>query len=108
MYLSNIALEFVPFVFAAVGAPSSPSLNSLSGFCAPPQNITNASRPLILIPKLLVLLNTAATTGKSSFLVVEKSRTAKTVGRHPKDLSMIEWVGDSRPSWRIGNISAND
>lgn len=108
MYLSKIALEVFPFVFAPVGVPSSPSLSSLSAFCKPPQNITNASRPRILILKLLVLLNTEATTGKSSFLMVEKSRTARTVGRHPRDLSIIEWVGDSRPSWRIGSMSVHD
>ncbi len=69
--------------------------------------MTKASSPRILMPRLLVLLNTAATTGNSSFLIVEKSRVVRIVERHPSDLSTIEWVGDSRPSCTMGKISTS-
>lgn len=71
----------------------------------PPQRITKASRARTLIPRLLVLLKTAATMGNRSFLTVEKSKTESTVGRHVRALSTSECVGDSRPSWMIGRIS---
>ena len=71
----------------------------------PPQRITKASSARILIPKLLVLLKTVATTGKRSFLTVEKSKTESIVGRHVSALSTSVWVEDSRPSWMIGRIS---
>lgn len=108
VYLSRIVLEFFFLIFAPLAAPSSPSPSSSLLAREPPQNMTNASNPRILMPKLLVLLNTAATTGKSSFLIVEKSNIASTVGRQLRDLSTIEWVGDSRPRCRIGRISARN
>ena len=45
--------------------------SSVSFSLDPPQRITNASRPRTLMARLLVRENTAATTGKSSFLMVE-------------------------------------
>lgn len=90
VYLSRIVLEFIFLIFVPLAAPSSPSPSSSLLAREPPQNMTNASNPRILMPKLLVLLNTAATTGKSSFLIVEKSNIASTVGRQPRDLSTIE------------------
>ncbi len=90
VYLSRIALLFDLWVFESFAAPLRPSPSSLLSDGDPPQSMTNASNPRILMPKLLVLLKTAATTGKSSFLMVEKSRVARTVGRHPNDLSTTE------------------
>ena len=58
------------------------------------------------MPRLLVLLKTAATNGKTSFLMVEKSNTESTVSREPNDLSTMECVGDSNPICIIGSISA--
>ena len=63
----------------------------------PPQRTLKASNPRTLIARLLVLLKTAATTGNNSFLIVGKSKTARIAERHPRDLSTMEWVGDSRP-----------
>ncbi len=90
VYLSRIALLFGLWVFESFAAPLRPSPSSLLSDGDPPQSMTNASNPRILMPKLLVLLKTAATTGKSSFLMVEKSRVARTVARHPNDLSTME------------------
>jgi hypothetical protein len=42
-----------------------------------------------LIPRLLVLLKTDAMTGKSSFLIVEKSRTGSMVGKLRNEASTI-------------------
>ena len=61
----------------------------------PPHKVLSASRPLILIPKLLVLLKTAAMIGKTSFLMVEKSRDDNMTGSVPRAASTTEWVGDS-------------
>ena len=90
VYLSRIALLFGFWVFRPLAAPSRSSPASPLSDGDPPQSIAKASNPRILMPKLLVLLNTAATTGKSSFLMVEKSSVARMVGRHPSDLSTIE------------------
>ena len=88
VYLSNIAL---------LGA--FPSLGKgPSGLGFPPQSTTKASSPRTLIAKLLVLVNTAATTGNSSFLIVEKSRTDSMIGRHESDLSTIAGVAESNPA----------
>jgi hypothetical protein len=58
-----------------------------------------------LIPRLEVLLNTAATTGNSSFFIVLKSSTGRITGRLRKAASTIEWVGDSIARCIIGRIS---
>lgn len=95
LYLSKIAvLEGLDFG----STPKSERSSLLAEFRpgVPPQRVWKASRPLIFIPMLLVLLNTAAITGKSSFLVVEKSRTGSIVGKVLRDTSMTECVGDSR------------
>ena len=107
VYLSRIALLFGFRILELLIAPLRSSPESLPSDVEPPQRMTKASNPRILIPRLLVLLNTAATTGNSSLLIVVKSRVARIVGRHPSDLSMIECVGDSRPSCRIGRISTS-
>ena len=107
VYLSRIALVFCLGGLWSFAPPSRPSLISVVSDEEPPHSMTNASNPRILMPRLLVLLNTAATTGNSSFLMVEKSSVARMVGRQPRDLSTIECVGDSRPSCRIGRMSTS-
>ena len=107
VYLSRTALLLCLGFFEPTIAPLKSSLASASSSdVVPPQSTTNASRPRTLMPRLLVLLNTAATMGKTSFLIVEKSKTAITIGRQPRALSTIAWVGDSSPSCRIGTTSA--
>lgn len=83
-----------------------PSRPSFAGSDEPPQRMTNASRPRTLMPRLLVLLKTDAMTGKSSFLIVEKSSTGRTTGKLRREASTILWVGDSMPRRTIGRISA--
>lgn len=56
----------------------------------PPQRMTKARRPRTLMARLFVLLKTVAITGKSSFLMVLKSRTGKTTGRLRRAASTIE------------------
>ena len=73
----------------------------------PPQRITKASRPRTLMARLLVLLKMVATRGKSSFLMVEKSRTGRMMGSMLRDLSTREWVGDSRARRMMGRISVD-
>ena len=60
--------------------------------CAEPHRRPKASRPRILMARLFVLVNTAAITGKTSFLIVEKSSVERMVGRQPRDLSTSEGV----------------
>ena len=57
------------------------------------------------MPRLLVLLNTVATTGNNSFLIVEKSRTLTMIGSDLKDASTKEGAGDSIAITTIGSIS---
>jgi len=87
--------------------PSSPS-SLFADSADPPHNMTKASKPLTLMPRLLVLPNTEAMTGKSSFFIVLKSRIGKIAGRLLRAESTIEWVGDSIASWIMGNISIDD
>jgi hypothetical protein len=84
--------------------PSRPSLLD-AGSVEAPQRIANASKPRTLIPRLLVLVKTEAITGNSSFLMVEKSRTGRMIGRLLSDASTILWVGDSIARCIIGRIS---
>ena len=78
VYLSKILLLF--FLADAVSFP--------------PQSVLRASRPRILIIKLDVLANTVAITGKSSFLMVEKSSFGNMMDRLSSVLSMMADVGD--------------
>lgn len=71
----------------------------------PPQRVTKASSPRTFMPRLDVLLNTEAITGKSSFLMVLKSRTGRMIGRLRSAASTMECVGDSMASWIMGRIS---
>ena len=87
--MSSTALLFVFEGLLAVEIPLKSSESSGSPSLDPPHRVTNASSPRTLMPRLLVLLKTAATVGKSSFFMVEKSNVARMVGRHPKDLSTI-------------------
>jgi hypothetical protein len=48
-----------------------------------------------LIPRLLVLVNTEAMTGNSSFFIVEKSNTGRIVGTLRNEASTILGVEDS-------------
>ena len=93
VYLSNTTLLCGLEAFGPLVVPSRPSPISLSvEFCNPPQSKTNASSPRTFMARLLVLANTDATTGKTSCLIVEKSRTSSIVERQFRDLSTIEWV----------------
>lgn len=105
VYLSSTALLFAleGFVDCIFPSRSSPASGSLS--CEPPQRTTKAPKPRTLMPRLLVLLKTAATVGNSSFLMVEKSRIERMIGTQPSDLSTIACVGDSKPRCNIGSIS---
>lgn len=101
VYLSN-ALELVAFAWV-VAMPFRSSSPEPSG--EPPQSITNASNPRTLIPRLLVLLKTVAMTGKSSFLMVLKSRIGNAIGKLLRAESTSACVGDSMEMWIIGRIS---
>ena len=56
----------------------------------PPHSTLKASSPRTLIARLLVLVNTAATIGKRSFFMVEKSKMARNVAMQERDLSTSE------------------
>lgn len=56
--------------------------------------------------RLLVLLKIMATTGKSSFLMVLKSRTGRTLGRHWSAAPTRTGVGDSRAAKMMGRMSS--
>lgn len=103
VYLSN-AVDELFLLAVEFMMPSKPSLLD-AGSLDPPQRITNASSPRTLIPRLLVLVKTEAITGKSSFLMVEKSRTGSTTGKLLNAASTIVWVGDSIARCIIGRIS---
>lgn len=92
VYLSS-AVD-VLFLTALIDMPSRPSLLAC-GSEEPPQRIRNASKPRTLIPRLLVLLKTVETTGKSSFLIVLKSRIGRMVGKVLSAASTSGCVGDS-------------
>lgn len=94
----------VEVIFLVEAKPSRPSLPAAGSF-VPPQRILNASRTRTLIPRLLVFVNTAAMTGKSSFLIVEKSRIGRTIGKLRKAASTNPCVGDSMEIATIGKIS---
>ena len=102
VYLSNALEEDVFLLELKPLSPSSPPPS-----LEPPQSTTNACRPRTLIAKLFVLLNTLATTGKSSFLMVLKSRIGRMAGILLNAASTIECVGHSIAAMIIGNISAN-
>ncbi len=87
VYLSKAVDEL--FFFPSFIIPSSPSLLALASG-EPPHNMTKASRPRTLIPRLLVLLKTLAMTGNKSFLMVLKSRTGNMVGSLRRAESTIE------------------
>lgn len=78
--------------FFEVPKASSPSSSASD---VPPHRTTNAWQPRTLMAKLLVLLNTAAMTGNSSFLMVLKSRTGRIDGRPLKAASTTAGVGAS-------------
>ena len=86
--------------------PSRPSLFA-NGSVEPPQRTTKAWRPRTLMARLLVLLKIMATTGKSSFLMVLKSRTGRTLGRHWSAAPTRTGVGDSRAAKMIGRMSSD-
>lgn len=107
VYLSSALMGdfsfFLPFCGANPDRPS--SAEEVIESAVPPHKTTKASRPLTLIPRLEVLLNTAATTGNSSFFIVLKSSTGSITGRLRRAASTIEWVGDSIARCIIGRIS---
>lgn len=103
VYLSR-ALD--PFVFVGATTPLRPSsFGCDSG--DPPHSITKACKPLTLIPKLLVLLNTVAITGNSSFLIVLKSSIGSIMGKARSAASTIACVGDSMARTTRGRISTD-
>lgn len=104
VYLSS-ALDEEAFFFsgASPSRPSSPELVSLE----PPHNMTKARQPRTLIAKLFVLLKTVATTGKSSFLIVLKSRIGNTSGSPRNAASTSDGVEDSIVLRIMGRISCD-
>jgi len=102
VYLSRAVEELVFLLLVMI--PSRPSLLAPASF-EPPQSITNASRPRTLIPRLLVFVKTDAMTGKSSFFIVEKSRTGRMVGRLRNEASTMLCVGDSIANCIMGRMS---
>ena len=103
VYLSNAVEEDV--FFLSVIRPLSPS--SAAASVDPPHRMTKACRPRTLMAKLLVLLNTAATTGNNSFFMVLKSRTGSTEGSVRIDASTMECVGHSMAAIMTGRMSAS-
>lgn len=107
VYLSSALMAdfsfFLPFCGTNPDRPS--SVEEVIESVVPPHKTTKASSPLTLIPRLEVLLNTAATTGNSSFFIVLKSSTGRITGRLRSAASTIEWVGDSIARCIIGRIS---
>lgn len=103
VYLSR-AVEELVFFDALFMIPSSPSLLE-AGSSEAPQRIANASNPRTLMLRLLVLVKTDAITGNNSFLIVEKSRTGRMVGRLLSDASTILCVDDSMARWIMGKMS---
>ena len=103
VYLSRAVEELFLLAFELL-MPSRPSLLDAGSF-EPPHKITNASKPRTLIPRLLVLVNTEAMTGNSSFLIVEKSKTGRMTGKLRRAASTIVWVGDSIARCMIGRMS---
>lgn len=87
VYLSK-AVEELFLLALGFMIPSRPSLLDAGSF-VPPQSVTNASNPRTLIPRLLVLVKTEAMTGNSSFLIVEKSSTGRTIGRLRSEASTM-------------------
>lgn len=103
VYLSR-ALAGV-FFLDSTAIPSKPSLLA-SASELPPASMTKASRPLTLIARLLVLLKTEAMTGNSSFLMVLKSSTGRTVGKDLRPASTSGGVGDSMARMMMGRTSS--
>lgn len=106
VYLSRAVEEDVLFLLLFT-IPLSPSLLD-SGLADAPQRIAKASRPRTLIPRLLVFVKTEAMTGNSSFLIVEKSRIGRIIGRLRRAASTMVCVGDSMAKCMIGSISDDD
>lgn len=84
-------------------SPSRPLLSLVSEL--PPQRITKACSPRTLMARLVVLLNTWATVGNRSFLIVLKSRTGSTTGKLRRPASTTEWVGAAIAAATTGNMS---
>lgn len=90
-------------VFLCSGSPSNPLLSAVAG--EPPQRTTNACKPRTLMARLVVLLNTWAIIGNSSFLMVLKSKTGNTTGKLRRPASTTEWVGAAMAAATTGNMS---
>lgn len=94
VYLSSTLMA--DFAFLSWVKPERPSSVGVGGRDAdPPQRVTKASRPRTLMPREEVFEKTEAMTGKSSFLMVVKSSTGRTICKERKAASTIEWIGDS-------------
>lgn len=102
-YLSRMTLFCFGFDLDASPQPFKSSTDSASPL--PPHRIWKASRPLILMPMLLVLLNTAAIIGNNSFFTVLKSSTVRRTGSVRRDASTRECVGDSTARTMMGRTS---
>lgn len=102
VYLSRAVDD--DFLFVLFTTPLSPSLLELESLGAP-QRIAKASRPRTLIPRLLVFVKTEAMTGNNSFLIVEKSRIGRMIGKLRSAASTMVCVGDSMAKCMIGSMS---
>lgn len=102
VYLSSALDEDVFFLFST--RPLSPS-SADAVSVEPPHRMTKACRPRTLMARLFVRLKTVATTGKSSFLMVLKSRTGRMDGSVRSAASTMECVGHSTAARTTGRIS---
>lgn len=105
VYLSR-AVEDEVFLFFSSAKPLRPSSPELASF-EPPQSMTKAWQPRTLIARLFVLLNTVAIMGKSSFLIVLKSRIGSMFGRPLNAASTRDGVEDSMAVRSIGRTSSD-
>ena len=97
------------FVFAASRAFVIPERSSLAVAAVPsiaPHRTANASRPLTLMPRLLVFVKTFEITGNKSCLTVEKSSTGNTTDKVESAASTSECVVDCIAACTTGRTSS--
>lgn len=103
--LSRAVPEVAGFFGSALSTPESSS-SSAAASTVPPHRTTRASRPLTLMPRLLVLLTTVPTTGNRSCFTVVKSSTGRTTDKLWSALSTKLCVLDSMAKRTIGRTSS--
>lgn len=86
------------------GTPDKPSTGSSRGF-PPPHSDTKHSSACVLIARLFVRRNTDAIGGKTSSLIVVKSKVCMIAGKHLRAASVRAWLCDSKPERTNGITS---